>query len=247
MSFPIVSAADARRYLLALRTEGESPPELFVRYQSLGPEVHWDGIADKIRDALAPLRAGAGDISRGRGAGRHFEAQAAVVVHKAMPSNHPALSDRNFWTWLAVKQFGDLIEWRYGDKSNGSDLNNYGIGAAGENFLYRLWLRAEIAYDRHAADPYHLVGLGDVDFWRSHVFRQSYSCARQFARALLRFQFPGGPDDRSRLQVVQIRELAKRLSAARTNLLVEIMDPERATRFIEGEWAKLAETGSGAC
>jgi hypothetical protein len=246
MSFPIVSSADARRYLLALRTEDEAPQELSIRYQTLGPEVDWEEIAAKTRSAIEPLQADAGDISRGRGAGRHFEALAAVAVHKAMPTNHPAFSDRNFWTWLAITRFADLIEWRYGNKPKGSDPNNYGIGAAGENFLYRLWLRAEIAYDRRAADPYHMVGLGDVDFWRSHVFRQSYSCARQFARALLRFQFPGGPDDRSRLQVVQIRELAKRLSAARTNLLVEIMDPERATRFIEGEWAKLAETGSGA-
>jgi len=172
---------------------------------------------------------------------------AVIEVHKAIPKNHPAISDPGFWTWLAVTHFVELIEWRYGDKPEGSNLKNYGVGAPIENFLYRSWLRTEIAYDRRAADPYHLVGLGDVDFWRSHVFRQSYSCARQFARALIRFQFPGGPEGRSRLQIAQIRELAKRLSAARTNLLVEIMEPERATRFIEGEWEKLAETGSGAC
>jgi hypothetical protein len=147
---------------------------------------------------------------------------------------------------LAVTHFGDLIEWRYGNKEGGSDLKNYGIGAPIENFLYRLWLRAEIAYDHGAPDPYHLVGLGDVDFWRSHIFRQSYSCARQFARALVKFQFPGAPEDRARLKIKQIRELAKRLSAARTNLLVEIMDPDRAARFIEGEWSKLAHAESGS-
>jgi hypothetical protein len=163
-----------------------------------------------------------------------------------MPRHHPGYSDSGFWTWLAATHFGDLIEWRYGNKEDGSDLKNYGIGAPIENFLYRLWLRAEIAYDDRASDPYHLVGLGDVDFWRSHVFRQSYSCARQFARALVKFQFPGGPEEKARLKIKQIRELAKRLSAARTNLLVEIMDPDRAFRFIEGEWSKLAEAESGS-
>jgi hypothetical protein len=246
MSFPIVSAADVRRYLLALRNEAEEPQELTVRVQTLGSEVDWEEIAENIKDALESLRGGASDISRGRGAGRCFEAPAAIAVHKEMPANHPALADPMFWTWLAVTHFEDLIEWRYGNKPEGSDLKNYGIGAPVENFLYRLWLRAEIGYDCAAADPYHLVGLGDVDFWRSHVFRQSYSYGRQFARALLRFQFPGGPEDRSRLKIKQIRELAKRLSAARTNLLVEIMDPERAARFIEGEWSKLAEAGIGS-
>jgi hypothetical protein len=62
----------------------------------------------------------------------------------------------------------------------------------------------------------------------------------------VKFQFPGGPDDKARLKIKQIRELAKRLSAARTNLLVEIMDPDRAFRFIEGEWSKLAEAEFGS-
>lgn len=245
MSFPTISAADARRYLSALRN-GEEPQDPPARVQSLGPEMEWDEIADIIKEALAPLRASAGnDISRGRGAGRRFEASAAVEVHRAMPPHHPAVGDPSFWTWFAIAHFGDLIEWRYG-KPEGSDLKNYGVGGGGvENLLYRLWLRAEIAYDRSAEDPYHLAPLGDVDFWRSHVFRQSYSYARRFARALLRFQFPGGPDDQARLRIKEIRELAKRLSAARTNLIVEIMDQDRATQFIEGEWSKLTPPPDG--
>lgn len=247
MSFPIISGTDARLWIEACRGQSEDANEPEIQIQELGSDEDWDEVAARIKGAVAPIRANAGEIERSRGAGRRFEALAAVAVHKAMPPHHPAYSDSGFWIWLSVTHFGDLIEWRYGDKDGGSDLKNYGIAAPIENFLYRLWLRAEIAYDdRTPDDPYHLVGLGDVDFWRSHVFRQSYSCARQFARALVKFQFPGGPDDKARLKIKQIRELAKRLSAARTNLLVEIMDPDRAFRFIEGEWSKLAEAESSS-
>src|SRR5208282_2202629 len=86
-------------------------------------------IAENIKEALEPLRAAAGDISPGRGEGRSFKAFAAVEVHRAMPHNHPAHSEPGFWTWLAVTHFGDLVEWRYGNKPEGSDLKNYGIGS----------------------------------------------------------------------------------------------------------------------
>jgi hypothetical protein len=247
MSFPIISGTDARRWISASRGHSDDGEQPEVQTQELGSDEDWDEVAGQIKDALAPLKAEAGEINRSRGAGRRFEAPAAIALHKAMPRHHQAYSDSGFWMWLAVTHFSDLIEWRYGNKEGGSDLKNYGIGAPIENLLYRLWLRAEIAYDdRLPEDPYHLVGLGDVDFWRSHVFRQSYSYARQFARALVKFQFPGGPDDKARLKIKQIRELAKRLSAARSNLLVEIMDPDRAFHFIEGEWSKLAKAEPGS-
>jgi hypothetical protein len=247
MSFPTISAADARRFLTALRND-EEPQDPSVRTQTLGPERDWDEIVETIKEALTPLRESAGDgISRRQRIAARFEALAAVEIHKLMPEHHPALGDPTFWTWLAITHFRDLIGWRYGNDPNGSHFENYGIGKGGtENLLYRLWMRAEIAYDRGAEDPYHIARLGNIDFWRSHVLRQGYSSGRQFARALARFQFPGGPEDKSRLSTDDIRELAKRLRAARTNLIVEIMDRDRATQFIRGEWSKLAPPAEGA-
>jgi Family of unknown function (DUF6339) len=246
MSFPTISAADARRFLTALRNN-EEPLDPSVRTPMLGPERDWDEIAETIKEALAPLRDSAGDeISRLARVAARFEALAAVEIHKLIPRHHPALGDPTFWTWLAITHFRDLIGWRYGNDQNGSHPENYGIGKRGtENLLYRLWMRAEIAYDPGAEDPYHLARLGNIDFWRSHVLRQGYSNGRQFARALARFQFPGGPEDKPRLDTEDIRKLAKRLKAARTNLIVEIMDRDRATEFIRGEWSKLAPPAVG--
>jgi hypothetical protein len=247
MSFPTISAADARRFLTAL-ANGEEPLDPSVRTQTLGPERDWDEIAESIKEALTPLRDSAGDgISRQTRVAARFEAMATVEVYKLIPQQHPAVGDPTFWIWLAITHFRDLIGWRYGTGPNEAHPENYGIGKGGkENLLYRLWMRAEIAYDRGAADPYHIARLGNIDFWRSHVLRQGYSNGRQFARALARFQFPGGPQDKSRLGTDDIRELAKRLRAARSNLIVEIMDRDRATEFIRGEWSKLTLPSEGA-
>jgi hypothetical protein len=126
MSFPIISGTDARRWISASRGHSDDGEQPEVQTQELGSDEDWDEVAGQIKDALAPLKAEAGEINRSRGAGRRFEAPAAIALHKAMPSHHPAYSDSGFWMWLAVTHFSDLIEWRYGNKEGGSDLKNYG-------------------------------------------------------------------------------------------------------------------------
>jgi hypothetical protein len=242
MTYPIVTASDAKRFLSAKRGNPDVLQSLVVRSREQGEEVEWDDIVEELADILHKKKAGVSTVERGSGGGGRFEAEAARAVHQAMPRFHPALSDSEFWTWLAVAHFSDVVEWRYGSKKKPADLKNYGIGSSTENLLYRLWLRAELAYDSRASDPYHLVSYGDVDFWRSHLFRQGYATARQFARAFLKFQFSAGRGQ-PRLSIRQVRDLAKRLKRSRTNLLVEVMDEAQATRFIESEWAKLEGAG----
>jgi hypothetical protein len=243
MSYPIVAAADAKRYLLALqedqRQNQEPAAELISRTRDLGDDSDWEQIVVSLEGTLFQLRRELGALQRGGAEGRIFEASASVLVHQILPSRHPALSDPEFWIWLAVSHFRDLITWRYPRADGGVEGANYGIGSAGENFLYRLWLRAELAYDANELDPYRWARVGDVDFWRSHLFRQGYASARQLVRALLKFQFPGR-EGRPRLSVEQIRELAKQLKRSRTNLIYEVMDEDRAARFVESEWQKLS-------
>jgi hypothetical protein len=78
MSFPTISAADARRFLTALRNN-EEPLDPSVRTPMLGPERDWDEIAETIKEALAPLRDSAGDeISRLARVAARFEPLAAA-------------------------------------------------------------------------------------------------------------------------------------------------------------------------
>jgi len=89
--------------------------------------------------------------------------------------------------------------------------------------------------DDQATDRYHLCKRGQIDFYRSHLFRQGYANARDFARALLRFQYPHADTAAPNLKVDQIRELVKRLRRLRANLFLEILDEDECRKVIEAE------------
>lgn len=236
MPYPILSKAEARHYLIV--EEGADGPLLpTARQADDGPDLDWDTLGAEIAAALLSL-ADQHTTAKGKVDGGDFEAAASEEVHKRLPV-HPALADPEFWIWLALTHCEDVVERRYGGSQN---AKNFGVGGAGENLLYRLWLRAEIAYDATAKDHYVLSRFGDIDFWRSHIFRQGYGDVRRFARALLEFQFPAKSKRKPRLKIIEIRALAKHLKRARSNLMFEVMTEARAVEFIESEWNRLAPT-----
>lgn len=234
MPYPILSKAEARRYLIV--EEGADPSPLpAARYADGGPDFDWETLGSEIAAILLAL-VYKHTTAKGKIDGSDFEGVASEEVHKRVPS-HPALADPEFWIWLALMHCEEVVQRRYGGSQN---AKNFGVGGAGENLLYRLWLRAEIAYDAGAKDSYALSRFGDIDFWRSHIFRQGYGDVRSFARALLEFQFPAKSKRKARLKILEIRALVKHLKRARSNLMFEVMTEARAVEFIESEWNRLA-------
>lgn len=213
--------------------EPVSLPEVVRRLE--GKEEDWESIASDLAAALLVL---AEKHKNEHGKLREFEFEAAApeLVHSSLPS-HPALADGEFWIWLALVYCRDLIALRYPGSVN---LQNFGVGTAGENFLYRQWIRAALVYDEKCDNPYYLSRRGKVDFWRSHVFRQRYTNVQQLTKALIEFQFPNEKETEPRLKTAQIRALAKHLKRARSNLTFELMTESRAASFVEAEGAKLA-------
>lgn len=240
MPYPILSKTEARLYLQAAEAAAaaeESPPELpDARVSDDGSDEDWDAIAADVQAELEKLIAQSGG-REGEVKGGAFEAAACPVIHALLPSEHPALADPEFWVWLTLTHGLDIVDWRYPGKRN---LKNFGVGGAGENFFYRLWLRAEIAHSPGTKDEYELSRVGDIDFWRSHIFRQGYGEVRPFARALVEFQFPANEGRKARLRIDDIRALAKQLKRARSNLMFEVMSESRAAQFIRSEWERLA-------
>jgi len=238
MPYPILGKTEARLYLQAAEAAAEeSLPELpDARMSDDGSDEDWDAIATDVRAELEKLIAQSSGKD-GEVRGGAFEAAAGPAIHALLPNEHPALADPEFWVWLTLTHGLDVVDWRYPGKRN---LKNFGVGGAGENFLYRLWLRAEIAHSPGAKDEYELSRVGDIDFWRSHIFRQGYGEVRPFARALVEFQFPAKKGRKARLKIDAIRALAKQLKRARSNLMFEVMSESRAAQFIESEWERLA-------
>jgi len=222
---------EALRYLKA-RDAGEEP--------DLNDYVRIVGTGDA--PSLAPIKALETKIAaikkrlpftlkdKDRAGGR-FETEACAIVHQSLSGLEPAaLADYDFWTWLAVARFAQVVEWRFGASGKHAKPANYGIGSRAENLLFRLWLRAELARDDVAKDPYVLAKTGDQDLWRSHILRQGYANARLVAKALLKLQ--AGQLKARKLAVEGIRELAKSLRRLRANLEFEFLTATQAEDLV---------------
>lgn len=236
MRYPVLSSSDANTYLFARRAGNLLEVESLFKVHGHGSDLN-QGFVDGLREKLATLRAKYPEGLKNPKDANRFEAEAARVVHISVPYNTEMLADPDFWIWLAVAHFSETVEWRYGNPEAGVSMANYGIAARNENLLYRLWLRAELVLDEEASDRYHLAEAGQIDFYRSHLFRQGYANARNFARALLRFQYPNADRSAPKLKVEHIRELVKRLRRLRSNLFVEILEERECLAVIEIEAA----------
>lgn len=235
MRYPTMSAPNAGIYLAAKRNGTPTDGDGSVIYKGSGSEFA-EGFVERLRSDFAALKAKWPEGLRNDSERNSFEGAAARLVHSVMPSEPEIQGDPEFWIWLAVVCFSDVVEWRYGNKDGGTKPANYGIGSRTENLMYRLWLRAELVLDEDHQDRYHLVDAGQIDFYRSHLFRQGYANARNFSRALLRFQYPKS-DSTPKLKILEIRELVKRLRRLRANLFLEILPEKECKAVIETEAA----------
>ena len=241
MRYPIITSADATTLLAMRRAEGAVDSERFLRRRGFGSDMDEDFV-NGLRTDLAAVKADYPDGLKNPHDANVFEGDAARIVHEGLPRYPEVVADPEFWIWLAVTQISDTVEWRYGHPAGGTALANYGIGARTENLLYRLWLRAELVFDERARDPYHLCKAGQIDFYRSHLFRQGYANSSSFARALLRYQYPSDDRDEPRLKVNQIRELVKRLRRLRANLFIELLNEDQCRSVIEMEAAMIGRS-----
>jgi hypothetical protein len=235
MRYPSMSAPDAGVYLTAKRNGAPIDADGLLKFKGSGAEFD-DAFVEELRAEFSALQAKWPEGLKNDAERNRFEGASARLIHSTAPHETEVLGDPEFWIWLAVVCFSDLVEWRYGNKQVGTKPANYGIGSRTENLLYRLWLRAELVLDEEHDDRYHLVDAGQIDFYRSHLFRQGYANARTFARALLRFQYPKA-DSVPNLKILEIRELVKRLRRLRANLFLEILPEEECRAVIESEAA----------
>lgn len=242
MRYLVMTTGDATAYLNSKRAGTPLDLDRLVKSRGDGDEMDQSFIYDLLAD-LASLKGKYGsDGMKSQKNANQFEAEAACAIHQRVQVPAEILADADFWLWLAVVHFGDIVEWRYGNPEKGTGLPNYGIGARSENLMYRLWLRADLVLDDGAGDRYHLCRCGQIDFYRSHLFRQGYANARNFSRALLRFQYPHSDTTAPYLKVEQIRGLVKRLRRLRANLFLEILDEKECRIVIEDEAGRMPAT-----
>lgn len=182
-----------------------------------------------------------------------FDSRACVLVHRSVPREPEALSDDGFWRWLALGPLRQITIYRYPPSKDREDeagmvipgrynRQNFGVGASArqraECYPYKLWLRAELGHftgGDDGKDPYRFAMRGDVDFWTSHVHRQSYTTNRLLCSSLVRTQFPDDRDGSPLLVsgeesvsdgIRGIRTLAKRLRRLQATYELNVLDQD---------------------
>lgn len=162
----------------------------------------------------------------------HFEARAAVELHKAvrhLPIH--VVDDPGFWRFVAMAHFWWLVRWRESAAFESGDPARYRryVDATNpsEAVLTRMFLRAAIGL--HDVDDYSLVtAVPDAtDFWRSHILRVGTSYAPTVARAFVREQA-----DRRMTATDELRPYARRLNRLSTNVLLPYLDDGDAASII---------------
>ena len=254
------------RHECAQAQERVAPPPVsaVTEKECTGP----DGFTDAILDVIARLSAlyDSVDGKNSNLTSNRFESEAAVTMHQNIPECE-ALGDPEFWVWCAVKAGPELIARRYPlsstdkeqlcmgeDSTNDSPgpaepgrkkadwipgKQNFFSASARESLFYRLWIRGRLGCFPDEPEPYALARCGDVDFWRSHIFRQQSLEAEALRAEFIRFQFPDGPNEKPRLSQNKIRALIKRMRRAAANVVVDGLDREQSREFIERQWREM--------
>ena len=237
----------ARRVLLA-RRQGRDSRVLESELDYLGSGHVWkpenaNGAVAKLtelkEDLLANTRSGVND--------QLFDRAACKILHQDLNLSPNLAASDGFWRWLAVEKFCDIIEARHSRRSSVARLMNFGIdGPATSNRLRILWLRADIVYDGHSEDPYHLATrLSPTDFWESGIIRHRYAWSRNLARLMTRFQYPDTDTGIGRLHLTHengIRMLYKRLKRLHSTIAFEYLRDSELQDILEVKSADLLKT-----
>lgn len=227
MSYPTIRFVDANAWYNQSKQAEKILPAPRSSDISGGPFVDWNTILNVLTDDLQNLL---------KLKSAAFECEASILVHQAIP-RHPAIYDSEFWSWCAIAKGAELIAARYGDPVP----NCANFYSRSENYFFRLWLRGELGFRPNSPDPYFIARHGDIDFWRSHVFRQKITESPNLLEAFVKFQYPGGPMGASRLKQKEIRELIKALRRLASNLFVELLSDDEIHALLESEASKITQ------
>ena len=206
---------------------------------------------ESIKDLVSQL-----DQLKNQFSGEKFEAKATELVHKALLFDQQIFSDPSFWRWLTIKHFYNLTIWRHPltKKKDGTlakfNVKNFGIGATSENFLYRMWIRADVAKDETLSDPYFLSKKEGYDIFMSFIVRRKFANVSNVSKAFLTFCFDSDVERSSKKIEIDgksqalYRFLGKAIQRLGANIFFECMEYSQIKNIITNEADKLVKQSS---
>lgn len=230
-----ISSEHGRVILEKRRLAGEVDPSEYEGQLPFECDLELDiGALKKELEALRkkfPQKLGSNSVK-----GSQFDQEAAEIVHKHLPIDPILAACREFWIWLSVAKFPDIIEWRHGTDDSYAHINNYSLALKTEGLFCRLWFRAALSIVE-GEDPYKLCRVGARDFWDSGIVRPRYSACRALTRAFAKFQYPEELKGKPLLHPTNkdgVRKLYKLLKRVQPTVAFELLDEGAATKLLKG-------------
>lgn len=234
MKYPMSFHGDASDYVLGRRSGGSVTSDADIRPTFREVDTAKDPV-DTIEAALEDLLDAWRDDKDSKKASERdeFEGALAVTLYKTL-KELPAevLTDRDFWRYLAIRLY-EFVQWRDGEACS---LESYGAAGSALNWNcvpLRMFNRAHVAeVGRLAAgsdEDFYGVDLhGATDLWRSHILRVLTSYSPLVVHEMLK-DYDNWTDRAKALGMQRkdaVREYAKDLKRARSNILFEVLDGE---------------------
>lgn len=170
-----------------------------------------------------------------------FEAQASEVAFPHLDAlGVEALSDRDFWCWLAIGPFQELVLWRYDfSRQKSSAWMDYWFGAGGSLphrcFPYSIYLRS-VLVNACTDDPLErqkLLHVYSVDLWQSHLFAVRTSSSPGLVRAILEGALADRFDHADLDRNDVIKAVGKGVTSLRSNIVTEVLGETGCKRIFD--------------
>lgn len=232
MRYPTVSLTRCAE-VAQLRIDGEDPP-LGEQWEGDGDDVDLSRIetaARKIDDLLKePRRDRDKDYVEGIASAHLYAALNPSDPRATGVPDISVLDDEGFWRYLALKFFWSFIQWRQPEAfEGGKHMHFLNAQSSRDTVLTRMYLR--VAAVGGLAHAEHAMRLGrSADFWQSHILQVRTASAPPLTRAMVDKQ------SADRLNTQPLRETAKRVNRAWTNVLLNDYGDEAAATLIGDLW-----------
>lgn len=229
MKYPFLTKIKALEALKRRFKNHEANIDDLVEIRGEGETLHIDTKA--IKEKILELDNGVGMQNH------QFEGALVETVHQSIQIPAEVVSDKDFWTWLNVEHFFDIIQLRFGKEDVLANEENFGLSGFRNSFIPAIWFRGEIAFDERYQDPYSLAKRGTKDFWKSHILRVNYGSCRTLAKELIKCVYPDDHEEKPALSTKVVRTLAKKIHQRYATTLYEYMS-EPQTSSLLGQLVK---------
>jgi hypothetical protein len=216
---PVITATNLVAYLES-RGDQVKEPEVVLAHEDAN--LHEEDLSEFIEAVMKMQVESSKKHTGSQAAYEDFDCNLAILM--------PGFIDRldaltvlepGFWAYLGWK-LASIVEWRH----PGGQFINFGsnFGNLQESLLGRSYLRGKIGQTKE------FISVPGSDLWRSHIIRVKAGNSSPISRAILALVRD------KKLPVKDVRILARRINAYRSNVIFELLTVNGAEKAIGLIW-----------